>query len=314
MKAYSFYFNATDWLASPSVKLMTKAERGCYIDLLAIAWNQKEPGTLPASEDKVRRLAELTPAEWEVSGEALLEVFPLSECQTFRYNQRLLDEVAKQRELSEKNARNGQKSAERRAAEKAAKEAAAATEAQRLANQKATVVAPNPTTVEPTGNHEGNQSSTKLSQAKQLTIVSKDAGEPAPEPPAKPKTIERRLPLPPDDVELFNASNWPSLTDPQKFANVCATLGYPQVDFELYRHQIGASLDGKELPASSLRKWIESYLNRDKAEGRLLVPVMQTPNERPSNYTGTAPYVAPLGSRIPDMSSIINPNWKPPQA
>ena len=35
MKAYSFYFNTSDWLASPAVKMMSKAERGVYIGLLA---------------------------------------------------------------------------------------------------------------------------------------------------------------------------------------------------------------------------------------------------------------------------------------
>ncbi|NVO33482.1 DUF1376 domain-containing protein [Hymenobacter lapidiphilus] len=100
MKSYSFYFNASDWLASPSVKMMSKAERGVYIGLLASAWESPEQGTLPASADKVRRLAEMSLEEWAESGEVLLEKFPLSACGTFRYNPRLLAEADKERARS----------------------------------------------------------------------------------------------------------------------------------------------------------------------------------------------------------------------
>lgn len=102
MKSYSFYFNASDWLASPSVKMMSKAERGVYISLLALAWENPVQGTLPASADKVRRLAEMSADEWVESGETLLEKFPLSECGTYRYNPRLLAEAAKEQARSQK--------------------------------------------------------------------------------------------------------------------------------------------------------------------------------------------------------------------
>lgn len=105
-KSYSFYFNANDWLGSQSVKLMSKAERGVYIHLLATAWGSKQPGTLPASEDQVRRLAECTVAEWDEMGGAVLAMFPLSECQTFRYNDRLMQEVAREKAKSEKAAKS----------------------------------------------------------------------------------------------------------------------------------------------------------------------------------------------------------------
>lgn len=105
-KSYSFYFNANDWLGSQSVKLMSKAERGVYIHLLAIAWGSKQPGTLPASEDQVRRLAECTVAEWAEMGAAILAMFPLSECQTYRYNERLLVEADKEKGKSERAAKS----------------------------------------------------------------------------------------------------------------------------------------------------------------------------------------------------------------
>jgi uncharacterized protein YdaU (DUF1376 family) len=109
MKAYSFYFNASDWLSSQSVKLMSKAERGVYIHLLAIAWGSKQPGTLPASEDQVRRLAECTVAEWAEMGPTILAVFPLSICQSYRYNERLMLEVEKEKVKSEKAAASANK-------------------------------------------------------------------------------------------------------------------------------------------------------------------------------------------------------------
>ncbi len=47
---------------------------------------------------------------------------------------------------------------------------------------------------------------------------------------------------------------------------------------------------------------------------QLQAGVVQVPNDIPSNYHGNEPYVPQPGSRIPDMSSVMNPNWKPPQA
>ena len=102
MKSYSFYFNTSDWLASPAVRMMSKAERGVYIGLLALAWESPIQGTLPASTDKVRRLAEMSLDEWAESGETLLEKFPLSECGTYRFNPRLLVEAAKEQARSDK--------------------------------------------------------------------------------------------------------------------------------------------------------------------------------------------------------------------
>lgn len=160
MKSYSFYFNASDWLASPAVKLMSKAERGVYINLLALAWGMERPGTLPASADKLRRLAEMSADEWAESGEILLEKFPLSDCGTFRYNPRLVAEAEKEQLRSEKNAEAGRKSAEKRAAEKAAAEAAL----QRNANANPTGVEINPTSVEEMANENPTISKGKLSK------------------------------------------------------------------------------------------------------------------------------------------------------
>lgn len=294
MKAPWFPFYAGDFLASPDVQLMEVHEVGAYLLLLLHSWQSNEPGYLPNDEGRLRRAARLSVDMWADCRELLLSKWPLAE-NGLRHNPRLLREagiqVARRERLANNGAKGGRPAQKQKDTPPKAKNNLQVTPEEPIAFEE-----------EPTG---------LLSQPQpQLTEVSKQAPEPAP----KSKTIERRLPLPPDDVELFNAQNWPSLVDPQKFANVCATLGYPQVDFELYRHQIAASLEDKELPSGSLRKWIESYLNKDKANNKLLVPAAQTPNERPSNYHGQEPYKPQAGGQIPNMSSIMNPNWKPPQA
>lgn len=149
MKPYWFAFNPADWLTSKSVRMMSKAERGVYINLLALCWGEEVPGTLPAAEDTVRRMGEMSTAEWGESGPAILAQFPMAECGTFRYNPRLTTERIEQERKSEINAEAGRRSAEKRAAEKAAKQAKA-TEGQRTFNEKGTAVALNPTAVEKT--------------------------------------------------------------------------------------------------------------------------------------------------------------------
>lgn len=147
MKAYSFSFNTSDWLASPAVRLMSKAERGVYINLLALAWEAPLQGTLPASADKVRRMGEMSLEEWAESGEVILDKFPLSECGTYRYNPRLILEREKQEAKREINAEAGRRSAEKRAAEKASRETTAVP-LQRNSNENPTPVVENPTPVE----------------------------------------------------------------------------------------------------------------------------------------------------------------------
>jgi uncharacterized protein YdaU (DUF1376 family) len=295
MKAPAFLFYAGDFLSSPDVQAMDTREVGAYLLLLLNAWQGDLPGHLPNNEDRLRRLTRLTVAEWEVSRELLLSKFPVADMGHTRYNPRMVTEAEKQAENRRKQAENGKRGGRPKKP----------TESQN--NPPLSVE--NPTLSETKANANPNESfSISISEP---TNVGKQAREPEP---SKPKPVERRLPLPAEDVELFKAAEWPSLKDPARFAQVCAQLGFPQVDFARYRPQIIASLEGKELPATSLRNWIKSYLNNDQNEGALLVPAAQAPNERPSNYTGTAPYVPPVGGRIPDMSTVMNPNWKPPQA
>ena len=148
-KPFWFAFNTDSWLSSKSVRMMSLAERGSYIGLLATAWGEEQPGTLPAAEDFIRRLSEMSADEWKVSGPVILAMFPLSDCGTYRYNPRLLKEAGKREELSEKKAEAGRKSA--------AKRAAAATDGQQTGNTIPTGVEINPTGVDQKGNQLQSQ-------------------------------------------------------------------------------------------------------------------------------------------------------------
>lgn len=294
MKPFWFAFNVTDWLSSKSVRMMSLAERGAYIGLLATAWGEDVPGTLPANEDTVRRLAEMSPDDWKVSGPALLEQFPLSACGTYRYNPRLVEERGKREELSEKKAEAGRRSA----AKRAAGSGGSPTGGQQKPNTIPTPVAQNPTPVE--------NSSTE-GQLDTITITSTtdvvQAGEPAAtdQPPLKANPGGKggglRLPLPSEDVVLFDPATWPGLREPERFAKICADLHFPQIHMEKYRKQILVSLEGKQMPAHSLRNWIKTYLNNEEKVGPLAL----------------APVAKPAPAAMPaDPSTLwgeLNPNY-----
>lgn len=260
MKAYSFYFNASDWLASPAVKLMSKAERGVYINLLALAWGMERPGTLPASADKVRRLAEMSTDEWAESGEILLEKFPLSECGTYRYNPRLVAEAEKEQLRSEKNAEAGRKSAEKRAAEKAVAEAAL----QRKANAKPTGVEINPTGVEKTGNE--NPTIRKGKVSKELSSDDDSAGEPSSSKPDLSAGLQARLAtLPNTDDEISWADG--ILTKPDYFAKIAGPLVEALTDVEHYRKAalIVAEADNTHRTVKGWESWVVKFFTNQKS-------------------------------------------------
>jgi hypothetical protein len=60
-KPPAFQFYARDWRSSSTVRLMSHKERGVYIELLAAAWDQEEPGKLPLPIELVSRCAGLDP-------------------------------------------------------------------------------------------------------------------------------------------------------------------------------------------------------------------------------------------------------------
>lgn len=145
----------------------------------------------------------------------------------------------------------------------------------------------------------------KLAEAERLIAeLKKGRGLPPPAPcPLTAQAGGRKIPPPPDDAVLFTADTWPALTNPDLFANVCAALGYPEVDAEHYRHRIADDLRQQqaERPAGRLRKTIASWLENDKRDGKLVKIAVSTYNQTATN----AQAGVITGSTIPPMSSML---------
>lgn len=235
---------------------MSLAERGAYIGLLATAWGEEMPGTLPAAEDIIRRLAEMSPDDWKVSGSVLLAMFPLSDCGSYRYNPRLLEEAGKREELSEKKAEAGRKSAERRAR--------LATEGQQTGNTN-----PTPVEINPTDDAEkANQLQLQLQlQAKAVVDV---ATATAPEVlPAKNPQHPGQLLTDPADEQHWSVG---PLTKPNPFRVLCERLGFLEIDFEHYRKQALVAAEDANISRtiSQWSSWVRNYFNNQLKGGPLL--------------------------------------------
>src|SRR5438105_1430800 len=63
-KPPAFQFYVKDWLSSPATRTMTLEARGAYIQLLATAWDNDPPGSLPKDDERLRMLAGASDAEW----------------------------------------------------------------------------------------------------------------------------------------------------------------------------------------------------------------------------------------------------------
>ena len=287
MKAYSFYFNTSDWLASPAVKMMSKAERGVYIGLLASAWESPVQGTLPASVDKVRRLAEMSLDEWAESGETLLEKFPLSECGTYRYNPRLRTEAAKEQARSDKAKKSADMRWQSERNANASKSDANASKKPCVRNAQVKV-SKEPTDV------GGKRAATDL-----LALQAEKA---------KQEMVAARTD--PDDLQGVNES---PLVKPDAFAAILRATGYPNLDAERYRLQIAAKSEGVRRTSSQWRSRIIEFVNNDYTAGKLLTHPVLTPNEVPGNWNtaNQGAYTAPMGQGIPHPSSYLNPDFIP---
>jgi len=100
--AFQFYPN--DWLGSTQIMLMTPAEEGAYIRLLAIEWNAKDCG-LPDDDKELSRLSRLNEGWFDGSGKILRKCFIKKGSRL--YNQRLLKEREKQIIWREKSREGG---------------------------------------------------------------------------------------------------------------------------------------------------------------------------------------------------------------
>ena len=74
-KPPAFQFYAKDWRSSMTVQAMTREQRSIYLDMMAIAWDSEEPGTITLSDDQLchelrifkgtlRRLLSAFPSCW----------------------------------------------------------------------------------------------------------------------------------------------------------------------------------------------------------------------------------------------------------
>jgi hypothetical protein len=96
-KPPAFQFYPKDWLSSKTVLRMTPAQCGYFINLLANAWDNDPPGTLPNDPDILWRLARAeSKAVFEADGALVLTQFPLARGGKTRFNHKLTGEYKAQ--------------------------------------------------------------------------------------------------------------------------------------------------------------------------------------------------------------------------
>ncbi len=110
-KAPAFQFYPGDWLSSTKITLMTPAEEGGYIHLLAHEWGEDDCG-LPDDDIELAVLSRLGKAWGDGSGEKIRRCFFLKDNRL--YNDRLLKEKKKQEEWRKKSSEGGIKGAKAR--------------------------------------------------------------------------------------------------------------------------------------------------------------------------------------------------------
>ncbi len=110
-KPPAFQFYANDWLGSTQVMLMSPAEEGAYIRLLAIAWND-EDCCLPNDDDKLAKLSRLGEAWHNGSGAIIKKCFKEKGNKIF--NERLLKEKRKIKQFRKERSESGKIGAEKR--------------------------------------------------------------------------------------------------------------------------------------------------------------------------------------------------------
>jgi uncharacterized protein YdaU (DUF1376 family) len=110
-KSPAFQFYPADWLASSSVSLMTPAEEGAYIRLLALEWLQNDCG-LPDDDAQLASLSRLGKKWFSGSGAKLRRKFTPVNGRLF--NDRLIEERQKQFEWKKRCSDGGKKGMESR--------------------------------------------------------------------------------------------------------------------------------------------------------------------------------------------------------
>jgi uncharacterized protein YdaU (DUF1376 family) len=107
-KSPAFQFYPADWLSSRDVLLMTPAEEGAYIHMLALAWLEIDCG-LPDDDRQLAQLSRLGTKAWKRSSTILRSKFRSEGGRLF--NDRLLQEREKQEVWRRKSSEGGKLSA-----------------------------------------------------------------------------------------------------------------------------------------------------------------------------------------------------------
>jgi uncharacterized protein YdaU (DUF1376 family) len=106
-KPPAFQFYVKDWLSSSTVRAMSLAARGAYIDLLAFAWQSQPFATLPNDPAQLRRLVGAESAEWADIWPQVQACFEVEDGHLL--NRRLQVEARKREEFIQKQQANGAK-------------------------------------------------------------------------------------------------------------------------------------------------------------------------------------------------------------
>ncbi len=104
-KPPAFQFYVKDWRSSPTVLRMSMHHRGVYITLLAAAWDNDQPGTLPLPVEVAARSVGLDVRSLRDFMSKCPRCF--EEINGKLVNRKLLEQAAKMREISEKRSEAG---------------------------------------------------------------------------------------------------------------------------------------------------------------------------------------------------------------
>jgi uncharacterized protein YdaU (DUF1376 family) len=91
-KPPAFLMYAADWMGSKSVRAMSPAQRGGYIDLMCCCWDDPEL-SVPDEPDKLRRSCSMDSEEWTKHGGDIRECFSIHPFKPGHLTQRRLIEV-----------------------------------------------------------------------------------------------------------------------------------------------------------------------------------------------------------------------------
>ena len=103
-----FAFYPKDFIGDSKVQLMNAMERGAYISLLCVAWNERPSASLPDNDVMLARWSCLSIEEFQSHKEIIMAPFKLRDDGRW-YQKRLESEAAKAGKVSETNRRSIEK-------------------------------------------------------------------------------------------------------------------------------------------------------------------------------------------------------------